>query len=140
MREPLYHLALAGGFLGLKWSVWQIIGWLGNAIFATRFAVQWYATEKRRQVVVPTLFWWLSLAGSLMLLTYAIFYLRNAVIICAYAVAWIPYLRNLVIHHRHQNALRPCPECGLTAPAAQNYCGQCGARLENSPSPAPTAR
>lgn len=60
----LNHLLLPNGhFLGIEWSVWKVIGWMGNAIFSTRFLVQWYATEKRQQVVVPPLFWWLSLAG-----------------------------------------------------------------------------
>ena len=61
-----------GKFLGVQWPVWEVVGWLGNAAFFSRFLVQWRATEKRGQVVVPALFWWLSLAGSLLLLSYAI--------------------------------------------------------------------
>lgn len=49
--------------IGIHWSWWKVIGWLGNAVFFSRFAVQWYATERRKQVVVPQAFWWLSLAG-----------------------------------------------------------------------------
>ena len=85
--------ALANGkFLGIEWSVWKVVGWIGNAVFSTRFLVQWYATEKRQQVVVPPLFWWLSLAGSLLLLSYALFYQRDSVFIFAYAFTWIPYM------------------------------------------------
>ena len=62
-----------GKLFGIDWSVWKIIGWCGNAAFFSRFFVQWYATEKKKRVVVPTAFWWLSLAGSLLLLLYAIF-------------------------------------------------------------------
>ena len=54
-----------GKFFGIDWSVWKVIGWLGNAVFFSRFLVQWYATEKKKQVVVPQAFWWLSLVGSL---------------------------------------------------------------------------
>ena len=64
---------------------WEVVGWLGNAVFSTRFFVQWYATEKRKQVVVPAGFWWLSLGGSLLLLAYALFSQRSAVFILAYA-------------------------------------------------------
>jgi len=32
--------------------------------------VQWIATEKNRQSVVPVLFWWFSLFGGLILLIY----------------------------------------------------------------------
>jgi lipid-A-disaccharide synthase-like uncharacterized protein len=118
-----------GQFLGVAWSVWKVIGWAGNAIFFSRFLVQWHATEKRRQVVVPPMFWWLSLAGSLLLLSYALFYQRDSVFICAYAFSWIPYIRNLVIHHRHLNSQVKCSSCGVKAPASANFCGQCGAGL-----------
>ena len=66
LRELLWH---NNHFIGIEWSGWKIVGWMGNFIFSTRFVVQWYATEKRKQVVVPTAFWWLSLTGSLLLLT-----------------------------------------------------------------------
>lgn len=122
------------------WSAWKIVGWLGNAVFFTRFIVQWYATEKRRQVVVPPVFWWLSLTGSLLSLSYAIFHARDAVFIFAYALAWIPYVRNLIIHYRHENALRPCPDCGAPAAGSQFFCGQCGARLSAAPAPAGAVR
>ena len=78
-------LLLPGGnFLGIEWHVWKVIGWSGNAIFFSRFMVQWYATEKRKQVVVPTAFWWLSLMGTMLLLSYALFYTRDSVFIFAY--------------------------------------------------------
>ena len=109
--------------------MWKVIGWLGNAVFSTRFLVQWYATEKRRQVVVPPLFWWLSLAGSLLLLSYALFYERDSVFIFAYAFTWIPYIRNLLIHRRHEKSQIQCSACGRKAPGTANFCGHCGAKL-----------
>jgi lipid-A-disaccharide synthase-like uncharacterized protein len=128
--DGLYHLLWHGGkFLGITWNAWKIAGWLGNAVFSTRFLVQWYATEKRKQVVVPPLFWWLSVAGSLLLLCYALFYLKDSVLIYAYGFNWIPYFRNLVIHYRHEKSRMVCPVCGVKSPSAANYCGQCGASL-----------
>ena len=47
---------------------WNLVGWTGQVVFFSRFVVQWYATEKKKQVVVPTMFWWLSIIGSLLLL------------------------------------------------------------------------
>ncbi len=114
-----------GRLLGIEWSVWKVVGWLGNAVFFSRFVVQWYATEKRRQVVVPSAFWWLSLAGSGLLLSYSI-RKRDSVFIFAYAFTWIPYLRNLIIHHRHNQAHLDCPECGAACPPHSNYCFACG--------------
>jgi lipid-A-disaccharide synthase-like uncharacterized protein len=128
--DGLNHLLSPGGkFLGITWNAWKIAGWLGNAIFSTRFLVQWYATEKRKQVVVPPLFWWLSVAGSLLLLCYALFYQRDSVFIYAYAFNWIPYIRNLIIHYRHEKTRLVCPACGVKAPSSANFCGQCGGRL-----------
>ncbi len=126
-----------GKLLGIEWNAWKVIGWLGNALFFTRFFVQWYATEKLKRVVVPTAFWWLSLAGSLVLLCYALFYKRDSVFIFAYAFTWIPYIRNLLIHYRHAAAHLECPACGVSCPPDTNFCGLCGARLVPSAQPTP---
>jgi lipid-A-disaccharide synthase-like uncharacterized protein len=128
---------------GLFWDngnfqFWEIVGWLGNLVFFSRFFVQWYATEKKKRVVVPTAFWWLSLAGSLLLLLYAIFgqekyHKRSWVFIAAYAFTWIPYVRNLVIHHRHARTQLNCKSCGDVCLPDSNYCHHCGARLAAGP-------
>ena len=127
----LTHFIWHGGkIFGVDWSMfWTAVGWSGNAVFFSRFLVQWYATERKKQVVVPVLFWWLSLTGSLLLLLYAVFYDKHHVIIFAYAFTWIPYIRNLVIHRRHQNAHVDCPACGRSCPPQSNFCPHCGAQL-----------
>jgi lipid-A-disaccharide synthase-like uncharacterized protein len=117
---------------------WEIVGWLGNLVFFSRFFVQWYATEKKKRVVVPTAFWWLSLAGSLLLLLYAIFgqvkpHKRSWVFIASYAFTWIPYVRNLIIHRRHVEAHLDCNSCGAVCPPGSNYCHSCGAKLAATP-------
>ncbi|MGN6643115.1 MAG: lipid-A-disaccharide synthase N-terminal domain-containing protein, partial [Verrucomicrobiota bacterium] len=83
-----------GKLFGIEWSAWKVLGWIGNAVFFSRFFVQWYATEKLRRVVVPAAFWWLSLTGSILLLIYSLRQ-RDSVFIFAYAFTWIPYIRNL---------------------------------------------
>jgi lipid-A-disaccharide synthase-like uncharacterized protein len=128
--DALWNLLWHDGRLfGIEWHAWKIIGWLGNATFFSRFIVQWYATEKHRRVVVPPLFWWLSLTGSLLLLAYALFYQRDSVFIFAYAFTWIPYIRNLVIHHRHLDAHRACAGCGRDCPPGAHFCPGCGTRV-----------
>ena len=125
-HDIIWH---GGNFLGIEWSAWKVIGWLGNAVFFSRFFVQWYATEKTKQVVVPTAFWWLSLIGSVTLLGYGLFYLNDSVVIFAYAFTWIPYTRNLIIHYRHKRAHMDCPGCGKKVPPQSNYCPNCGVKL-----------
>jgi lipid-A-disaccharide synthase-like uncharacterized protein len=125
-----------GKLLGIDWTWWKVIGWAGNLVFFSRFLVQWYATEKLKRVVVPAAFWWLSLTGALLLLTYSA-HKHDSVFIFAYAFTWIPYIRNLVIHQRHEEAHVDCPKCGVVCPPHANYCFSCGHRLETAvPQPA----
>jgi lipid-A-disaccharide synthase-like uncharacterized protein len=116
-------------FLGITWNAWKIIGLTGNAIFISRFLVQWYATEKRKQVVVPQAFWWLSLVGSLILLAYGLFYLHDSVVILSFAFSWIPYIRSLIIHRRHKAAHTVCGGCAQKIPPQSNYCPNCGRKV-----------
>ena len=90
--------------------------------------MQWYVTEKRKQVVVPQAFWWLSLIGALTLLCYSIRQ-RDSVFIFAYAFSWFPYMRNLVIHRRNKAAQLVCGGCGKKNPPQANYCPHCGVKV-----------
>jgi len=119
-------------FLGIEWHVWKVVGWAGNGIFFSRFFVQWIATEKKKQVIVPISFWWLSLIGSLLLLLYGI-HRRDSVFIFAYAFTWIPYIRNIVIHHRHRALQQRCETCGTKAAPHAAFCHRCGIRLPDLP-------
>jgi len=117
-----------GKLLGITWSAWKVLGWMANAVFFSRFFVQWYATEKLKRVVVPTAFWWLSLAGSLLMLIYSL-HQRDSVYIFAYAFNWIPYVRNLIIQRRHAAEHLDCPACNTVCPPQSNFCLSCGAAL-----------
>jgi len=118
-----------GRFFWIEWHVWKVIGWLGNAVFFSRFFVQWYATEKKKQVVVPQAFWWLSLIGSIILLCYSL-HKEDSVFIFAYAFTWIPYIRSLVIHRRHKAAHTKCVGCEQKIPPQANYCPNCGVKVK----------
>ena len=127
--DSILHLVWHDGqFLGIDWSVWKIIGWLGNAVFFSRFFVQWYATEKKKQVVVPQAFWWLSLIGSVTLLAYSL-HQQDSVFIFAYAFTWIPYIRNLMIRRKNKAAMTVCAGCGQKNPPQANFCPNCGGKL-----------
>lgn len=116
-------------FLGIEWNWWKVVGWAGNAVFFSRFFVQWVATERRKQVVIPIAFWWLSLTGSVLLLSYGLFHLRDSVVIFAYAFTWIPYIRNIVIHYQNKAGRLRCDSCGADASKQAAFCHQCGIKL-----------
>ncbi|MCC6672720.1 MAG: lipid-A-disaccharide synthase N-terminal domain-containing protein [Planctomycetes bacterium] len=82
---------------------WLAIGFVGQAIFGTRFLVQWIATERAKRVIVPALFWHMSIVGGLLLLSYAI-YQRDPVFIVGQVTGTLVYVRNLVIRGREKNA------------------------------------
>jgi lipid-A-disaccharide synthase-like uncharacterized protein len=77
-------------------AVWITVGFVGQAAFTLRFLVQWVVSEKRRESVVPVVFWWLSLIGSVLLLAYAI-YLARPPLVVLFAINLAIYLRNLVL-------------------------------------------
>lgn len=81
-------------------TIWLAVGLLGQAMFSARFLVQWLASERKRQSIIPTVFWWLSLAGGSTLLTYAL-WRRDPVFILGQGMGLVVYLRNLVLIRRH---------------------------------------
>ena len=80
-------------------TTWYAVGFAGQALFFSRFLVQWLASEKRRQSHIPNAFWFLSIAGGLTLLAYAIFR-RDPVFIAGQATGILIYGRNLWFIYR----------------------------------------
>lgn len=79
-------------------NIWLVIGIFGQALFASRFIVQWLYSEKAKRVVVPTIFWWISLAGGLVLTAYAI-HKRDLVFTMGQFSGLFIYSRNLWMLH-----------------------------------------
>lgn len=71
-----------------------IIGFVGQASFFMRFFVQWLYTEKYKKSIIPTAFWYFSLSGSILLLTYAILR-KDIVFTIGQSTGFIIYIRNL---------------------------------------------
>jgi lipid-A-disaccharide synthase-like uncharacterized protein len=76
--------------------VWIIIGFAGQALFSARFIVQWLASERVKRSIIPTAFWYFSLAGGLTLLAYAL-HKQDPVFIAGQGLGLIVYLRNLYL-------------------------------------------
>lgn len=82
-------------------NLWLIIGFLGQACFSARFLIQWIASERRRESVVPIYFWYFSVAGGLILLAYAI-HREDPVFILGQAAGLAIYVRNLYLIARRR--------------------------------------
>jgi len=83
-------------FLGLDWSYLVILGFIGNATFSMRFLVQWIASERKRESVIPVSFWYWSIGGSVIMCLYFVFK-RDPVGILAYLPNSLVYIRNLML-------------------------------------------
>ena len=84
-------------------TFWLVIGFIGQFMFFMRFFLQWIASEKKKKSVIPIAFWYFSLGGSLLLLTYAI-YRKDPVFILGQSMGFLIYTRNLMLIARHKTA------------------------------------
>lgn len=75
---------------------WMAVGFAGQGLFTLRFLVQWLASERRGEVVMPASFWWLSILGSAALLAYAISR-RDPVVSLGQSMGFAVYVRNLML-------------------------------------------
>lgn len=72
------------------------IGFVSQLFFSARTLVQWILSEKSRKVVSPSIFWMLSLIGSVLLFCYG--WLRNDFsIILGQLISYYIYIWNLNI-------------------------------------------
>ncbi|KMP10694.1 lipid A biosynthesis protein [Candidatus Nitromaritima sp. SCGC AAA799-A02] len=83
---------------------WVVLGFVGQVFFFMRFLVQWIVSEKRGESTIPLAFWYFSIGGSIILLTYAIHRL-DPVFILGQSVGSFIYIRNLILIDRKKKAL-----------------------------------
>ena len=79
-----------------------LFGFAAQLVFFMRFVVQWISTERNRKSVIPVAFWYISITGGFMLLTYGILD-HDPVIIMGQSFGIIVYARNLYFIHKHKN-------------------------------------
>jgi lipid-A-disaccharide synthase-like uncharacterized protein len=75
MNAPIAWLE----WTGLHASPWKLIGLSGALMFGSRWLVQFVASRRAGKPVIPRLFWYMSVAGSLMTLAYFVFGKNDAV-------------------------------------------------------------
>jgi lipid-A-disaccharide synthase-like uncharacterized protein len=97
--------------------VWLAIGFAGQALFASRFIVQWFKSEREGRSVIPVAFWYCSLAGGLVTLAYTI-YLKSIPLSLGQASGLVVYSRNLYLIFRERSLLRETAAQPSAAPKA----------------------
>ncbi|MGH8467770.1 MAG: lipid-A-disaccharide synthase N-terminal domain-containing protein [Gammaproteobacteria bacterium] len=85
-------------------QAWIIVGFTSQALFGTRFLIQWLTSERAKRSVIPAAFWYFSVAGSLVLLCYSLHKLDPVFIVGQIAGLFI-YVRNLYLLHRVKKTL-----------------------------------
>lgn len=80
-------------------GLWEAIGFAGHALFFARFFIQWIASEKKKESVVPVSFWLCSIGGSLLTLYYSI-HIQDPVFIVGMALSFLIASRNLMFIFR----------------------------------------
>lgn len=97
MNEPLLIA------FGVTITTWKLVGYLGVALFAGRWFVQLLASRRHGRPTMPTLFWYMSITGSLLLLSYFIFGKNDSVGILSNLFPFCVALYNLRLDHKSRS-------------------------------------
>ena len=85
-----------------KIDFWTLWGMAAQGLFFGRFIIQWYYSEKAKKTVIPHIFWYLSLAGAVMTLIYALVR-SDLVFLMTGFLQIILYSRNLVLAKKNND-------------------------------------
>jgi lipid-A-disaccharide synthase-like uncharacterized protein len=85
--------------------VWLLVGFAGQGLFASRFIVQWFQSEREGRSVIPLTFWYFSLVGGIVTLAYTI-HLQSVPLALGQGSGLFVYTRNLYLIFRERNLLR----------------------------------
>lgn len=80
-------------------NLWICLGFAGQLLFGSRFLIQWIASERKKESIIPLAFWYLSIGGSVILLLYAI-HRRDPVFIFGQCTGLFIYFRNLSLIYK----------------------------------------
>ncbi|HEO97965.1 MAG: lipid-A-disaccharide synthase N-terminal domain-containing protein [Campylobacterales bacterium] len=87
-------------FFNQSIPLWLLVwGSIAQIVFTFRFIYQWIYSERIRRSHLPVGFWLLSLAGSLMILTYAIIR-KDPILFLGQLFGSVVYIRNIMISRK----------------------------------------
>jgi lipid-A-disaccharide synthase-like uncharacterized protein len=95
--------------MGVTVTPWKLIGYSGVFLFAGRWFVQLAASKAMGRPVMPTLFWYMSALGSVLLLSYFIFGKNDSVGVMSNLFPLFVALYNLYLDHKSRRALERVP-------------------------------
>ncbi len=95
-------------------NFWVVFGFIGQLLFGSRFFIQWIVSEKRGESIIPEVFWYLSMAGSVILFTYAI-YRRDPVFIMGQCSGVFIYTRNIMLIYKKKSLLATITGKGINS-------------------------
>jgi lipid-A-disaccharide synthase-like uncharacterized protein len=78
---------------------------MGQLLFSARFVVQWLKSEREKKSVIPTAFWYFSISGGIVLLTYAL-HKQDPVFILGQSLGLFIYLRNVQLIRKERTRLK----------------------------------
>ncbi len=78
----------------MRWDGWEVVGLIGEGLFFARMAAQWVMSERARRPVIPTAYWYMSLAGAVILILYAL-HLGSFAVLLPQVVGVVFYARGL---------------------------------------------
>lgn len=139
-------------FGNMRWDAWELFGLVGEGLFFARLLAQWAASERVKKPVIPVVYWYMSLAGAVILVVYAL-HLGSFAVLLPQVVGVFFYMRGLQLeyHSRRTAAGRhalgldrpdyPWPSLSVVVPV-HNEEGRLAATLDNLaaqeyPGPAP---
>lgn len=87
---------------------WKAFAFFGNALFFSRFLIQWRASEIAGKPVAPQIFWWLSLGASI-IFTVFMWHEGEQALMFTFLATTLIYVRNLFLTGKESKTLGPIP-------------------------------
>lgn len=123
LARRVYAQQAAGSWLTSVFNIssplgllWIGVGLVGQVLFTGRMIVQWIVSEKSRKSVVPPVFWWMSLIGSMMLLSYFV-WRRDIVGMLGQSFGLVVYIRNIYLLYVERTGLEAAENGDPAVPA-----------------------
>ena len=99
-------MALVNAWLTVD-HIWITVGFIGQALFASRFFIQLFKSEMVGRSVIPVAFWYFSIGGGIITLVYS-YHLGQVGLpfLIAQVGGLVVYARNLYLVFREKAAQR----------------------------------